>query len=130
MQQRARRSAQPLDVMALVRVFSPLSESEVLVASALLEAHGIPAFVHNRGIGSIFPGVQINAYNTQSIMVAEDNVPDAVELLAHLREQPRASVAPLRIRDRFRVLLEGLLCGWFVPGSRSRPADLRGRHDA
>jgi len=109
--------------MALVRVFSPQSESEVLVAAALLEAHQIPAFVHNRGIGGILPGVQVNAFNTQSILVPEENVPDAVELLAGLKEQPRAAVAPLRFRDKLRVVLEGLLFGWFVPGSRSRSWD-------
>jgi len=116
--------------MALVRVFTPQSESEVLVAASLLEAHQIPAFIHNRGIGSILPGVQINAYNTQSILVPEESVPDAVELLAQLKEQPRAAVAPLRRRDKVRVLLEGLLLGWFVPGSRSRTAEARESLDA
>ena len=116
--------------MALVRVFSPQSESEVLVAAALLEAHEIPAFIHNRGIGSMLPGVQINAYNTQSIMVPEEKVPDAVELLAELKEQPRAAVSPIRSRDKVRVLLEGLLCGWFVPGSRAPMTSMRESHDA
>jgi hypothetical protein len=116
--------------MALVRVFSPQSEPEVLIAASMLEAHGIPAFIHNRGIGSILPGVQINAYNTQSILVPEEHVPDAVELIAQLRVQPRAAVSPLPFRDKVRVLLEGLLCGWFVPGSRSRAAGVRGNDDA
>jgi len=116
--------------MALVRVFSPQSESEVLVAAALLEAHQIPAFIHNRGIGSILPGVQINAYNTQSILVPEENLSDAVELLAQLKEQPREAVAPLQLRDKVRVLLETLFLGWFVPGSRSRALEDRERRDA
>ena len=116
--------------MALVRVFSPESESEVLVAAALLEAHQIPAFIHNRGIGSILPGVQINAYNTQSILVPEEKVSDAVALLAQLKEQPRAAVAPLRLRDKVRVLLEGLFLGWFVPGSRCRAVEVPERRDA
>jgi hypothetical protein len=105
--------------MALVRVFSPQSESEVLVATALLEAHKIPAFIHNRGIGGLLPGVQINAYNTQSILVPEEAVADAVELLVNFKEEPRASVSPMPMRDKVRVLVEGLLCGWFVPGSRT-----------
>jgi hypothetical protein len=116
--------------MALVRVFSPQSESELLVAASLLEAHEIPAFIHNRGIGSLLPGVQINAYNTQSILVPEENVPDAVELLAQLTAHPRVAVAPLRLRDKVRVLLEGLLLGWFVPGSRAHPADAGETRDA
>src|SRR5262245_54361358 len=116
--------------MALVRVFSPQSESEVLVAASILEAHGIPAFIHNRGIGSILPGVQINAYNTQSIMVPEEDVSDALELVAQLKEQPRAAVNPMRLQDKVRVLVEGVLCGWFVPGTRSRPTDSPETDDA
>jgi hypothetical protein len=115
--------------MLLVRVFTPQSESEVLVAAALLEAHEIPAFIHNRGVGSILPGVQINAYNTQCILVPEEAVSDAVELLASFKEQPRMSVSPIPLRDKVRVLLEGLLCGWFVPGSRAR-SGIHESHDA
>lgn len=110
--------------MALARVFSPESESEVLVAAALLEAHGIPVFVHNRGIGSILPGVQINAYNTQSIMVPEEFVAEAVDLLARLDGEETVSAAEsMSLRDKVRIVLEGLLLGWFVPGSRSRLTD-------
>ncbi len=110
--------------MSLVRVFLPQSESEVLVATAMLEAHGITAFVQNRGIGSLLPGVQINSYNTQSIWVAEENVADALELLARFNTPPREAVVPLRFGDKLRLIIEGLLGGWFVPGSRSRPKAL------
>ena len=107
--------------MALVRVFSPQSESEVLVATALLDAHKIPTFVHNRGIASMLPGIQINAYNTQSVMVPEEYAADAVELLAELkRSGPSTPASPLPLRDRIRIVLEGLLFGWFVPGSRAK----------
>jgi hypothetical protein len=117
--------------MALVRVFSPQSESEVLVATALLEAHHIPTFVHNRGIGSMLPGIQINAYNTQSIMVAEEHAADAVELLAELKQSvPAGSAAPLPLRDKIRIVLEGLLFGWFVPGSRKKHGNATHRPDA
>jgi hypothetical protein len=116
--------------MALVRVFSPQSESEVLVATALLEAHQIPTFVHNRGIASMPPGIQINAYNTQSIMVPEENVADAIELLSELkRQEPTAVASRLPLRDRVRIVLEGLLFGWFVPGSRAKGSSSSDRHD-
>ena len=107
--------------MALVRVFSPQSESEVLVATALLDAHKIPTFVHNRGIASMLPGIQINAYNTQTVMVPEEYAADAVELLAEMRQPaPSAAAGPLPLRDRVRIVLEGILFGWFVPGSRAK----------
>ena len=117
--------------MALVRVFSPQSESEALTAAALLEAHEIPTFVHNRGIASVLPGTQINAYNTQSIMVPEERVADAVELLRDLsrRDEPAATSGPLPLRDKVRIVLEGLLFGWFVPGSRRKRASSSEGHD-
>lgn len=117
--------------MALVRVFSPQSQSEALVATALLEGHKIPTFVHNGGIASMLPGIQINAYNTQSIMVPEEHVADAVELLSELtRQEPgAAATTPLPPRDRIRIVLEGLLFGWFVPSSRTRSRGPDDRHD-
>ena len=49
--------------------------------TSLLEAHDIPVFVHGRHLGSLLPGLQIGNYNTQSIMVPEECVTDALELL-------------------------------------------------
>jgi hypothetical protein len=53
--------------------------------------------------------------------VPEECVSEAVELLAdlHLPATAIPSV-PLPLRDRMRIVLEGLLFGWFVPGSRKR----------
>ena len=103
--------------MALVRVLSPQSEPELAVVRSLLEAHDIPVFVHGRHFGSLLPGMQIGNYNTQSIMVPEERAADALELLAAFRSDPvSASSPPLRWRDRLRVVLEGVLFGWLVPG--------------
>jgi Putative prokaryotic signal transducing protein len=107
--------------MPLVRVFSPQSESEKAVAISLLEAHEIPVFVHGGHLGSLLPGLQINAYNTQSLMVPEERVSDAVELLAALRrDSPTAAIPSLSWGDRLRVVLEGVLFGWLIPAGRAR----------
>ena len=105
--------------MALVRVLSPQSEPEIAVVKSLLEAHDIPVFVHGRHLGSLLPGLQIGNYNTQSIMVPEECVADALELLSDFKhEKPGTFSVPLGWRDRLRVVLEGLLFGWLVPGRR------------
>lgn len=79
--------------MSLVRVLSPQSEPELAVVRSLLEAHGIPVFVHGRHLGSLLPGLQIGGYSTQSVMVPEEYASDALELLAEFRgndsEDPR-----------------------------------------
>lgn len=71
--------------MAFVQVFSPRSESEVIVVRSLLEAYDIPVFVHGRHFGSLLPGLQVGSANMQSIMVPEEHARDALELLASFR---------------------------------------------
>jgi hypothetical protein len=71
--------------MAFVQVFSPRSESEVIVVRSLLEAYDIPVFVHGRHFGSLLPGLQVGSANMQSIMVPEEHAKDALELLAGFR---------------------------------------------
>lgn len=105
--------------MALVRVLSPQSESEIAVVTSLLEAHDIPVFIHGRHLGSLLPGLQIGNYNTQSIMVPEERAADALELLSEFRQNDTGTGPwPLPWRDRLRVVLEGVLFGWLVPGRR------------
>ncbi len=106
--------------MALVRVLSPQSEPELAVVRSLLEAHDIPVFVHGRHLGSLLPGLQIGNYNTQSVMVPEEHVSAALELLAEFRKNDQGAIdEPLPWRDRLRVILEGVLFGWLVPGRRN-----------
>ena len=71
--------------MTFDRVLAPQSEPELAVVKSLLEAHGIPVFVHGRHFGSLLPGLQIGHHNAQSIMVPEERVSDALELLADFR---------------------------------------------
>jgi hypothetical protein len=107
--------------MGLVGVHSPETESEVAIIVAMLEAHDVPCFVHNHNLGSLLPGVQINALNTQTIMVPEECVSDAVELLRDYRAAAGPPVpGPLKWKDKLRVICEGLLMGWFVPGHSER----------
>jgi hypothetical protein len=105
--------------MALVRVLSPQSESEIAVVTSLLEAHDIPVFIHGRHLGSLLPGLQIGNYNSQSVMVPEERAADALELLSEFRQDDASTnPAPVPWRHRLRVVLEGLLFGWLVPGRR------------
>jgi hypothetical protein len=113
--------------MTLVRVLSPDTEPELVAVVAMLEAHEIPCFVHNHAFGSLYPGPQINAYNTRSIMVAEENVPDAIELIREFQAHPGSAQPRPTPSGRLRNLIEFLLFGWFIPGSR---ASVRGRPDA
>ncbi len=106
--------------MALVTILRPQSESELVIALAILEAHEIESFVHGQYLGSLLPGLQIESYNTRSIMVPEELADDAREALAELSPADEPAVGPvsMRLRDKVRVVLEAALFGWFVPGKR------------
>jgi hypothetical protein len=109
--------------MALVRVFTPDSEPELVTVVAMLEAHDIPCFVHNGALGGLYPGPQIEWFNMRSIMVAEEQVRAALELIREFESQPIEPGEPDPApppRSAARVLLEVLLFGWFIP-SKSRP---------
>jgi len=106
--------------MGLVRIFDPRTASEATVVVAMLNAHDIPAYLHGGHFASVLPGVQIGAYNAQSVMVPEECAGDALEMLANFRAAP----APTGDQSILRNLFEALFAGWFVP-ARHRP--MRGR---
>ncbi len=108
--------------MALVRVFTPQSASEQAVVVAMLEAHEIPTLVHNGHMASLLPGVVINAYNSSSIMVPEECVDTAADLIAAFRNA--APSAPAQRNEPglvLRNLFEFFLLGWFVPPRAAAP---------
>jgi 8-oxo-dGTP diphosphatase len=100
--------------MGLVRIFNPRTASEAAVVVAMLEAHEIPAFLHNGHLASVLPGLQIGAYNAHSVMVPEERAEDALELIVNFRIAP----SPVADGSWLRNFLEGILAGWFVPSQR------------
>ena len=85
--------------MALVRVFTPQSASEQAVVVAMLEAHEIPTLVHNGHLASLLPGVVINAFNSSGIMVPEECVEAATDLIADYRRAAVATAGLARFVD-------------------------------
>lgn len=108
--------------MALVAILQPQTETELAIALSILEAHGIETFVHGQHFGSLFPGLQIESYNTRTVMVPEECANEAREALAEspTSGSPSAETLQMPVLDRVRVVLEAVLFGWFVPGGRSR----------
>lgn len=100
--------------MALVRIFNPRTASEAAVVVALLEAHEIPAYLHNGHLASVLPGLQIGAYNSQSVMVPEQAAADALALIVNFRAAP----SPVANGSWLRNFFEALYFGWFVPSQR------------
>lgn len=106
--------------MALVTVLRPQTEAELAIALAILEAHGIERFVHGQYLGSLLPGLQIESYNTRTIMVPTELADEARQVLTEAlpANEPSSAAPAMRFRDKVRVVFEALVFGWFVPGGR------------
>ena len=99
-------------------------------------AEGIPYFVHNRNFGSLYPGVQIGLpnvkvglYNVSTFMVREEDEVRAREVLAELLARKQEIPSPSRSRPSFwqivRMVLEVIVCGWFIPSAPTRRKSAR-----
>ena len=102
--------------MTLVRVAAPDTESHVALIVSALHAAGIPYFVHNAGIGSLFPGLQIAAYNARSIMVPESRAELALGIIDELEITHFGPHSNPTARDKWRMLVEVIFLGWMMPG--------------
>ena len=112
----------------MVPVYKPEDSVQLALAESALAAHGIPYFVHNRGMGSLYPGPQIDHYNDRTIMVPPSAADAAREVLSEFltseevagakeENEPRHSVG-----QKIRLVVEALVFGWFIPRSK------RGKH--
>lgn len=104
----------------MVPVYSPISESEAAVISALLEAHTIPFFIRGGGFSKLYPGMQIKDYNTQTFMVPTEHRDLARELLADFIA-PAANELTLPTWSFWRsvrLLFEAICFGWVMTGRR------------
>lgn len=99
-------------------IHRPHTLMELAMVRSLLAAHDIPYYVHNAGYASLYPGMQIELLNVPTVMVPQQLVESAKELLeAYLPDiQEHQHPSPdVSWRDFFRMLAEGMICAWFVP---------------
>jgi hypothetical protein len=107
----------------MISVYRPETPTELALAESILEANGIPYFVHNAGLGSLYPGVQLHLFNTRTIMVPPSAVPFAKEVLAYYLSD-LSQLRPISepsILHFLRMLVEAIFGGWVVPRIVSAP---------
>jgi hypothetical protein len=97
-------------------VYKPQTLIELAMAESVLEANQIPYYVHNRGYGSLYPGMQLDLLNVQTILVPPSAAESARELLAHyLEDEPGLRHNRERsVWHMLRMFAEAA-CGWLVP---------------
>lgn len=108
----------PHSPRTIVPLIAPRSSAELAVISSVLRAEGIFFFVHNERFGSLIVGPVIPLHNERTICVHPENLERAAEALQVTSVGKAESGGRYTRRDRLRVLLEGLLFGWFVPNAR------------
>ena len=110
------------DVMSLIAVACPQSESELACMLCELESRGIYAFAQGAGFGSLWPGVQIPSYNARRIMVSSADLSAAHDALAPFTHPtgPRSSYQWPGFHHLLRMIVELGLLGWCVPADSHR----------
>jgi hypothetical protein len=98
-------------------VHRPQTLIELAVAESVLEANGIPYFVHNGGFGSLYPGIQLDLFNVRTILVPPSAADAAREVLEHyLGDEPGLKANRERSLWHILRMLAEAVCGpWIVP---------------
>jgi hypothetical protein len=102
-------------------VYSPRNHVELAILESILMGDGVTYFVHNRHFGALRVGPSIALFNRITILVSDEDVDRAQELLDEYLESTETrwrESRPYGLRDRLRVMLEFLAFGWFIPGRR------------
>lgn len=104
----------------MITICHPADDLELLLLRSALVASGIPHFVVGEHFGSLFPGMQIPAYNERSVQVPAGFFDQATEVVVQLRASYTPTFAKLTTRSKLRMLLEALWFGWVMPGGGKR----------
>ena len=65
----------------MIPVYAPRTESEAAVIESLMQAYGISYIMRGGAFSTMYPGPLANSLNAQMLMVNEDQVELARELL-------------------------------------------------
>lgn len=65
----------------MIPIYSPKSESEAAVIASLMQAYGVTFLMRGGAFSSMYPGPVTNSLNAQTLMVAEEDVAMATQLI-------------------------------------------------
>lgn len=106
----------------MITLCHPVDDLELVFLQAALNASEIPHFVVGYHFGSLYPGMQVLAYNERTIQVPDDYLEDALEVIEAVRSSYRPTSVNLTVKSKLRIFLEGLLLGWVIPaGTKKAP---------
>jgi methyl coenzyme M reductase alpha subunit len=100
----------------MITICHPVDDLELLFLRSALQAADIPHFVVGEHFGSLYPGMQIPAYNERSVRVPAGFVEDALSVVEQVRSSYTPTFEKLNMKSKLRMLFEGLWLGWVMPG--------------
>jgi hypothetical protein len=106
----------------MINLYSPKNELELLFIKSLFEGEKIPYYVQNDHFGSLEIGPRIPLFNAKMIMVHEEDMENAKELISEFlkttESETHISCPEYSLFDKIRLLFEFLLFGWIMPGRK------------
>lgn len=103
---------------------------ELALLKSILDAEEISSFVKNDNFGSLEVGPRIGLFNAKMIEVKDDQHEKAAELLSDylgkVKEKSDESGRKYSFFDKIRMVIEGLIFGWIMPGRRKTGRDESG----
>ena len=111
----------------MIKLFTPEDDVQLAMLKGIFESEGIHFFVHNDNFGSMRPGIRIALFNKKTIMVDEQDLGRAQEIVSDFlgniagTELQQGTESPhYSFLDKCRMVIEALLFGWIMPGKRWR----------
>lgn len=68
------------------RLYTPRDESELVFLKSMFEASRMPYYVQNENFGSLYTGSYMSSLNAKTIMVPEEILDDAKDLIRSVNE--------------------------------------------
>ncbi|NGM88267.1 hypothetical protein G5B35_13215 [Parapusillimonas sp. SGNA-6] len=65
----------------MIPIYSPKSESEAAVIASMLEAYGVDFLMQGAAFSTMYPGPISNSLNAQTLLVREEDVALATQLI-------------------------------------------------
>jgi hypothetical protein len=108
----------------MINLYCPKDELELSFIKSILDGEGIPYFVFNDHFGSLEIGPSIAMVNAKTIMVHEEDLESARELISEFLKnagpEARSDSSGYTLFDKIRLIFECLLFGWIMPGRKWR----------
>lgn len=108
----------------MITLCYPVDDMELLFIRMELEAAAIPFFVVGQHFGSLYPGMQIPAYNERSVRVPATHLHEALEVIQYIRAYYSPTFENLDKGSKLRIIFEALLLGWVIPAGNKKTSGI------